>query len=80
MADERNDISGASHDFLQLLALSLLISVEHIWLLSGQPREHRVQVGFERSVPEHQSTLRVDPILLQEIAMSYLLVDSFEYS
>lgn len=65
MADERGDVGHALKSVLHSFSLSLLVCVEQIWLISGEPWKDLPKLGFLWRMPQHQNVLWIDTLLLK---------------
>ena len=72
MSDKRGHKPGSFHRTLNPDRLSLLICVEYVWPFRGDARKHPVELGFRRSVPEHQNLPGIDSLLRQQIVKIHL--------
>lgn len=59
MSDEAGDVIRAQHGLLEPGALGLLVCVEQLVPLGRQPRQHTVQRGLERPVPQDDHGARI---------------------
>ena len=74
ITNERRHVRCFLHLLLRPIALSLLISVEDVGFLAGEPGEDSAELRFPGAMPQHERRCRIDRDFKEKIVEVHLRV------